>query len=100
MPIGNKPPAPDDDLAPNHDGEALLRAGERIMDALGKADPPIDLQDPHTLLALQWLGPLISKAMGEDPVSLRAAMNNLMEMTDLVDVTVLQALLQSKGVRK
>lgn len=78
------------------DAGELLAAAERIMQAIAK-DASIDLGRPIDLLALQLLGPCLSRAIGEEGLTLRASMKNLMHIAELIDVMPLRALLQQKG---
>lgn len=78
---------------------ALLSAASRIMAAIATA-PDVDLNDPVHLLALQLLGPCLHRALGMDEVSLRASMENTLEISLLIDPEALRALLREKALTK
>lgn len=68
----------------------LVDAAERILNHLTKV-PGLDLRDPVTFLALQLLGPVLARAIGDDP---KRSMDNLIAITEQLDIDALRRFLK------
>lgn len=68
----------------------LISTAEKILNCLVAA-PDLALNDPMTYLALQLLGPVLARAIGDDP---RRSTENLIAIAEQLDVTLLRHILK------
>lgn len=79
--------AADDDV---RTARKLVETAEKILNHLAQV-PDLDLTDPLTFLALQLLGPVLARAVGDDP---RRSIDNLIAITEQLNVDALRKFLK------